>query len=401
MAADLGRSKDVIRKTPAYRATITSVPREWSAEDLRHLADARAAGRDVKSIAADLRRTVSAVNNALNARKLPPRHHRWSDDDLVRLRAARNAGMTAREAAADLGRSTAAVEGRPEWREGAVASRRAWSDSELAYLQAELLRGASVQDVARALSRSAASVSCAAGKRGLLTRKSAYVPEQIGPYVILCAEIPGAARKVLVHCGGCGRQEWMRLAALRTREAAGCRRCNGKSCSPAQPRFQPGDEIGHFTVIAVCGQKRGGWQYEVRDRRCGHRKRVIDKPAQPYRGHVSACDCPARVYRDGYACWSWRRDGKLIFVPEHRIVMERALGRELYADENVHHRNGLRADNRPENLELWSTSQPCGQRVEDKLAWAVMILERYTENGQLSQFVRDPRVMRELLGGIR
>lgn len=34
-------------------------------------------------------------------------------------------------------------------------------------------------------------------------------------------------------------------------------------------------------------------------------------------------------------------------------------------------------DNRPENLELWSSSQPAGQRVEDKIAWARMILERY------------------------
>ena len=47
------------------------------------------------------------------------------------------------------------------------------------------------------------------------------------------------------------------------------------------------------------------------------------------------------------------------------------------ADETVHHRNGDRLDNRPENLELWSTAQPKGQRVEDKLAWALRPLARY------------------------
>lgn len=65
------------------------------------------------------------------------------------------------------------------------------------------------------------------------------------------------------------------------------------------------------------------------------------------------------------------------YVAEHVVIMANKLGRPLDGKETVHHKNGIRDDNRIENLELWSGSHPYGQRVEDKIEWCKEFLALY------------------------
>ena len=69
-------------------------------------------------------------------------------------------------------------------------------------------------------------------------------------------------------------------------------------------------------------------------------------------------------------------------ILQHRLMMSNSIGRPLLPGESVHHINGVRDDNRIENLELWTTSHPSGQRVEDKVKWAREIIALYGDMEQ-------------------
>lgn len=89
-------------------------------------------------------------------------------------------------------------------------------------------------------------------------------------------------------------------------------------------------------------------------------------------GRSQGADGYVKIYRPGH-----HRAMNGRYVREHILIMEEFIGRNLLPQETVHHKNGVRNDNRIENLELWSSRQPSGQRVEDKVKFALEILTTY------------------------
>ena len=122
------------------------------------------------------------------------------------------------------------------------------------------------------------------------------------------------------------------------------------------------------------------------------RNKIMSKPC-PVCGEImqarsKVCISCARLDQAGERNGNWRggmtkhTKGYIMhnvegrYIMEHVLVMEECLGRKLVDGENIHHINGIRDDNRIENLELWTRPHPSGIRHSDAVAWAREILDR-------------------------
>lgn len=195
-----------------------------------------------------------------------------------------------------------------------------------------------------------------------------------------CSTCSTPARRIrLGRCDRC--YQLARVAGLRQTGTAP--RCTEAACDGfllarglCSRHYQRLVKYGRTTTLPAgpdrctvdgCERKHSALGYCI-----GHRERLrkygdvrADEPLKAPRGKGNGY-----VNTQGYFILP---DGR----KEHRVVMEAMIGRPLTRQENVHHKNTNRLDNRPENLELWISSQPSGGRVEDMVSHAVEILARY------------------------
>lgn len=117
---------------------------------------------------------------------------------------------------------------------------------------------------------------------------------------------------------------------------------------------------GELTPIAIQTEVRTGAVKGKRRRFVtGHNSKFLTGPARrQWKGGRIVTD-------EGYAKLRVGEPGKRSYRYEHRVVMEGILGRALAPNEQVHHIDGDKLNNAPENLELWHRSQPNGVRRDD------------------------------------
>lgn len=157
-------------------------------------------------------------------------------------------------------------------------------------------------------------------------------------------------------------------------------------------KIQPGMRFGRLTIIERIPLVPGGPRNPRWLSLCDCGKEVESYGHNIWNGKTKSCGCLKKgptnwkavektTNKDGYVFIRMpdhpRASSYTGRVREHIVVMEKILGRHLTAGEEVHHKNGVRNDNRPENLELWNKSHPSGARVEDHVMWAKQLLEKY------------------------
>jgi len=142
-----------------------------------------------------------------------------------------------------------------------------------------------------------------------------------------------------------------------------CPDCNKKFSPSSRHKLCPMCRKRSKQHLCPCGKTI--WGPSTHCLICSNREKAKVQLSKP--------DGGITYHKKGYIMCRFGRT----YIFQHILVMQKHIGRPLLKTEKVHHVNGLKNDNRIENLELWTKPHPCGIRAKDALIWANEIINLY------------------------
>ncbi len=137
-------------------------------------------------------------------------------------------------------------------------------------------------------------------------------------------------------------------------------------------------DCGNEKIIAYGSLTRKD-KFSTKSCGCLIKKNKFYKPYIPVPKNNSRKDSYGyvRLYKPNHNYLNYESKSQSRWIGEHISAMSEYLQRPIQKGEQIHHKNGIRNDNRIENLELWSKSHPSGQRVKDVIDFCRWYLEKY------------------------